>query len=218
MAYRPLTPPHIALNITHTPVFVPTPHNVLAIESYFGLGGPGLAVAFLYNPLDPKTGIAISEEGHLAPVLEERWLEFERAVGAAHMVLQETWGVGSWWSRPQNTTCPTDVYYDLGPGDSLVRFTLSEHTVSISTRWSEYEPDDVQWYDSDRAIKVVDVVPGQFVEVEHIIRTLADELLPWDYSEPPIPPDIRAMVRAIAVMACIRPRRGMRFLGPFEFP
>ncbi|KAJ7778977.1 hypothetical protein B0H16DRAFT_1500676 [Mycena metata] len=204
-----------------TPVFVPSPHNVLAIESYFGLGGPGLAVAFLYNPLDPKTGIAIDEQGRLAPILEDRWLEFERAVGAAQITLQERWGVGSSWSRPQNATCPTDMYYDLGPGDSLMRFTLSGHTVSLSTRWGEYKPDDVQWYDSEQTIKVVDVVPDPFVEVERIIRTLADELLPWDYSDhseaPPMPPDIRAMVRAIAVMARIRQRRGMRFLAPFDF-
>ncbi|KAJ7149112.1 hypothetical protein C8R46DRAFT_529806 [Mycena filopes] len=233
MAHLPLTPPHLPISTTltlTTPVFVPTPQSVLAIQSYFGLGGPGLAVAFLYNPLNSKGGIAVDEQGRLAPVLEARWREFERAVRGAQEAMRGVWGVGSYWSRPQNTTCPTDVYYDLGPGDSnslgLERFTLSGHTVSVSSYWNDYDPDDVKWYNPalEYQIKVVDVVPAPFVEVERIIKTLTDELLPWDdffdWSEaPPMPPDVRAMVRAVAVMAQIRRRRGMRFLSDvYDFP
>ncbi|KAJ7176957.1 hypothetical protein C8R46DRAFT_1213527 [Mycena filopes] len=235
MAHLPLTPPHLPINtnttLTGTPVFVPTPQSVLAIQSYFGLGGPGLAVAFLYNPLEPRAGIAVDEQGRLAPVLEARWREFERAVAGAQEAMRGAWGVGSYWSRPQNTTCPTDVYYDLGPGNDsdslgLERFTLSGHTVSVSSYWNGYDPDDVKWYNPalEYQIKVVDEVPAPFVEVERIIRSLADELLPWDdfsdWSEaPPMPPDVRAMVRAVAVMAQIRRRRGMRFLSDlYDFP
>jgi hypothetical protein len=98
----PHPPVYHQINTTLTPVFVPTPHSVLAIESYAGLGGQGFTVAFLYNPLDPNSGIAVDEHGRLAPVLEARWHEFERAVAGAQAALQHTWGVGSSWSRPQN--------------------------------------------------------------------------------------------------------------------
>jgi hypothetical protein len=64
--------------------------------------GPGISAAFLYNPLDPNSGIVVDDRGRLAPVLENRWREFERAVFGAQAALQNTWGVESWWSRPQN--------------------------------------------------------------------------------------------------------------------
>jgi len=210
MKFDPLHPPvYPSINTTLTPIFVPDPRSVLVIESYSGLGGTGISAAFLYNPLDPNFGIAVDDRGRLAPVLEARWHEFERAVAGAQDALRRTWGVESWWSRPQNTTCPTDVFYDLGPAaatetDTLVRFGLSGHTVS--QRYGS--PDNVQWYippDDDDTFKVVTVddVPPPFVEVERIIRNLAEELLPWDWTQPemPLPPDVRAMLRAIATMA-----------------
>ncbi|KAF7369322.1 hypothetical protein MVEN_00260500 [Mycena venus] len=208
----PLLPPiYHSINTSLTPIFVPDTHSVLAIESYFGLGGPGFTAAFLYNPLDPNSGIAVDERGRLVPVLEARWREFEHAVAGAQGALMNTWGVGSWWSRPQNTTCPEDVFYDIGPAaatDKLTRFGISGHTVA--PRWGQ--PDDVQWYKpvDDPAdvpvIKVVDAVPPPFLEVERIIRDLREELLPWDYSQPitPIPVDVQAMLRAIATMARIK--------------
>ncbi|KAF8151854.1 hypothetical protein K438DRAFT_1988147 [Mycena galopus ATCC 62051] len=203
----PLHPPvYRVINTTLTPVFVPTPQSALAIESYFGMTGPGFTAAFLYNPLDPKSGIIINDQGWLAPVLEARWQEFERAVEGAQLALQNTWGVESWWSRPQNTTCPTDMFYDLGPPavtESLVRFGLSGHIVS--SRWGG-GPDDVQWHTPAHIVKVVDFVPPPFVEVERIIRNLTEELLPWDWFQPalPVPADLHAMLRAIATMARIK--------------
>ncbi|KAJ7677707.1 hypothetical protein DFH06DRAFT_1166976 [Mycena polygramma] len=205
----PVNPPtYPTINTTLTPVFVPNAQSVLAIESYFGMMGPGISAAFLYNPLNPKSGIAIDERGRLAPVLEERWREFERAVVGAQLALRDTWGLESFWSRPQNTTCPEDGYYDLGPAfptGSLMRFGISVHTASV--RWGGL--DDVQWYrrdDLDLVIKVVDTVPEPFQEVERIIRGLRTELLPWDWSQPdmPVPNDVRAMLRAIAALARIK--------------
>ncbi|KAJ6481427.1 hypothetical protein C8R47DRAFT_1134405 [Mycena vitilis] len=205
----PINPPiYPTINTTLTPVFVPNAQSVLAIESYFGMMGPGISAAFLYNPLNPKSGIAIDERGHFAPVLEERWREFERAVAGAQLALRDTWGLESFWSRPQNTTCPEDGYYDMGPASStggLVRFGISGHTVP-SRRGG---PDDVQWYrrdDLDLVIKVVDTVPEPFQEVERIIRDLRTELLPWDWFQPdmPVSDDVRAMLRAIAALARIK--------------
>ncbi|KAJ6564380.1 hypothetical protein B0H19DRAFT_1258832 [Mycena capillaripes] len=201
-----LYPPAPSINTTLTPIFVPNPRHILAIESYFGLMGPGISVAFLYNPLDPNSGIAIDERGRLVPVLEGRWREFERAVAEAQVALQNTWGVESCWSRPQNMTCPTDVFYDLGApaatSENLTRFGLSGHMV-----YRYRQPDDVQWYaraEDDLLIKVVDFVPAPFLEVERIIRNLTNELLPtlpWDWPDMPIPADVRAMLRSIATMA-----------------
>ncbi|KAJ7182991.1 hypothetical protein C8R43DRAFT_941076 [Mycena crocata] len=177
MAFFPLTPPHLPfpINTTATPIFVPTPAHVLAIESYFGLGGPGLNAAFLYNPLNPNSGVAIAERGRLAPVLEARWREFENAIVGAQAAMRDPrWGGGE-WSRPQNWTCPTSVYYDLGPGPgALERFGLSGHMVDV--RYGQ--PDDVQWYTPAGKIITVDIVPEPFLEVEHIIRNLTAELLP----------------------------------------
>ncbi|KAJ7922665.1 hypothetical protein B0H13DRAFT_2317155 [Mycena leptocephala] len=199
----PLHPPiYASINTTLTPIFVPNPQSVLAIESYYNMVGPGISAAFLYNPLDPNSGIVVDDRGRLAPVLENRWREFERAVFGAQAALQNTWGVESWWSRPQNTTCPEDVYYDLGPAvatGNLMRFGISGHMV-----WRPRHPDDVLWHAADREdAKVVDAVPAPFLEVERIIRNLTNELLPWDWSQPPmpIPPDIRVMMRTIATMA-----------------
>ena len=104
MATFPLTPAHLPLPVDTavTPIFVPNASHVLAIESYFGMQGHGILSAFVHNPTDPNSGIAIDHQGRLAPVLEARWREFERAVmGARAQVADLRWG-GGWWSRPQN--------------------------------------------------------------------------------------------------------------------
>ncbi|KAJ7757242.1 hypothetical protein DFH07DRAFT_819652 [Mycena maculata] len=226
MAMFPLAPTYLAFTLnTLTPIFVPTPADVLAIESYFGLSGPGFTFAFLYNPTDPNSGIAMDDRGRLAPVLETRWREFERAVAGAQAEMSDPRGGGGTWSRPQNWTCPTDMYYDLGLAGSLVRFTLSGHTVSA--RYDGY-PDDVQWYTPDGKIKVVDAVPNPFLEVERIIRSLSEELFPRDlefertvisllhdipdWSLPPNSPisdEVTPMLRAIMRTAGIRRWKGV---------
>ncbi|KAJ7131350.1 hypothetical protein C8R44DRAFT_978227 [Mycena epipterygia] len=207
MANFPLV---FSINTNLTPIFVPTPLHILVIESYFGLGGPGLASAFLYNPTNPNVGIAVNDMGRLAPVLEARWRDFERAVAGAQTEAQHPQRGGGSWSRPQNTTCPTDMFYDLGPADSdttLVRFRLGGHTVSARYGY----PDDVQWYTPTEEIKTVDAVPEPYLKVERIIRGLADELFaPWDWSQPhpPVPDELRPILRAIHRMARIRHRWG----------
>lgn len=114
----PLHPPiYASINTTLTPIFVPNPQSVLAIESYYNMVGPGISAAFLYNPLDPNSGIVVDDRGRLAPVLENRWREFERAVFGAQAALQNTWGVESWWSRPQNVGA---FIFCSGPWISIV--------------------------------------------------------------------------------------------------
>ncbi|KAJ7434915.1 hypothetical protein B0H11DRAFT_2116032 [Mycena galericulata] len=232
MALFPLTPSHLAftINTTATPIFLPTPVHVLAIESCYGMMGPGMSMAFLYNPTDPNSGIAMDDRGRLAPVLETRWREFEHAVAGAQAAMLDHRAGGEIWSRPQNYTCPTDMYYDLGTASAssdadLVRFTLTGHTVS--TRY--HEPDDVRWYTPEGRVLVVDAVPAPFLEVERIIRSLADELFPqdWEFKRTiidllaDIPPDwavppnspisdeVEPMLDALMQMAGVRRWRGI---------
>ncbi|KAJ7488906.1 hypothetical protein FB451DRAFT_1223239 [Mycena latifolia] len=198
-----------------TPIFVPTASHILAVESYYGMLGPGISAAFLYNPTDPNSGIAIDDQGRLVPVLEARWREFERAVAGAQAQTQDPHAGGGWWSRPQNTTCPVDVTYDLGPAASdsaaLTRYHLTGHTVSVRHGY----PDDVQWYTPAGDVITRDIVPQPFVEVERIIRTLKEELFPpeppFDWKKPfaptPIANELRPMLRAIVHMVGIQRSR-----------
>ncbi|KAF7303904.1 hypothetical protein MIND_00620700 [Mycena indigotica] len=189
------------LNTTSTPLFLPTSSHVLAIVSYFGLGGPGIASALLFHPTLPNAGIIMDELGRLVPILEDRWLDFERAVAGAQDAIERGWG-GS-WSRPQNYTCPTDVYYDLGPS-ILTRFTLTGHTV-----WGS-EPDNVRWFLPERGNLVVDSVPSPFLEVERLIQNISDEHLPYPARDAPlwrVRPEVRPMVEAVAKMARVRLRQ-----------
>ncbi|KAJ7689334.1 hypothetical protein B0H17DRAFT_1331848 [Mycena rosella] len=193
-----------------TPIFVPTSAHILAIESYYGMLGPGISGAFLYNPTNPKSGIAIDRQGRLAPVLEVRWREFERAVAGAQAQMAHPHEGGGWWSRPQNTTCPEDVTYDLGPanGGALTRFHLTGHTVSA--RYGS--PDDVQWYTPTGETHTRDIVPFPFVEVERIISALREDLFPpetpfnWERTYVPVPiiDELRPMLRAIVRMVGIQ--------------
>ncbi|KAJ7788207.1 hypothetical protein B0H13DRAFT_2299167 [Mycena leptocephala] len=180
----PLHPPiYASINTTLTPIFVP--NRKVSMESYYNMVGPGISAAFLYNPLDPTLGLSSTTPTAL--------LQYSRTAGASLSALcsgasssAEYMGVESWWSRPQTcTTCPEDVYYDLGPAvatGNLKRFGISGHMV-----WRPRHPDDVLWHAADREdAKVVDAVPAPFLE-----------------SQPPmpIPPDIRVMMRTIATMA-----------------
>jgi hypothetical protein len=195
------------------------------ILSYSGLGGKDVAAAFLNHPIIPNAGLAIDKLGRLAPIMEDRWREFELAVSGAQDTIRLGWG--GWWSRPQNvspqpgycftpcfltrlaqirqTTCPTDLFYDLGPAESIEQLEtmqLTGHTVSARYR----QPADVTWlredaisYDED--LKVMERVPAAFVkvcfthlfvlsnlpcrilQVETIVDELMQELLPWNYSQ-----------------------------------
>ncbi|KAJ7054239.1 hypothetical protein C8F01DRAFT_1235388 [Mycena amicta] len=208
MAFRPVVPPHLLyppLNATATPLFLPTTNNVVAIVSYNGLGGQGIASALLFHPTLPNSGIIMDDVGRLVPILEDRWLEFERAVAGAHTAIERGWG--GEWSRPQNYTCPTDVFYDLGPAphsSSLTRFTLTGHGV-----WRE-SPDNVQWFHPDRGRYItVDFVPTAFLETERLIQSFVDQLLPYPKWDEPLwrtRPEVRPMVQAIAKMARVRLR------------
>ena len=104
MAFLPRTPSNLGapFDTTLTPIFRPSPFHVLAIESYFGLGGPGFPAALLYNPLDPRLGLVVNDEGKIAPVLEDRWREVQDAVAGVRKEI-ELHGGGS-WSRPQNVS------------------------------------------------------------------------------------------------------------------
>jgi len=142
-----------------------------------------------------------------------RWEGMRGRVAAAQVALRDPWGDRGIWSRPQNWTCPTDVYYDLGPGvgqDStatFMRFTLTGHVTFRGCC-----PEDVQWYTPQGEIKTVDAVPAPFLEVERIIRNLTEELLPWSQSSSShIRADLQPMMRAIARMAGIRPRYGIGY-------
>ncbi|KAJ6527903.1 hypothetical protein DFH09DRAFT_1414082 [Mycena vulgaris] len=190
------------------PLFVPSSSHILAIESYYGMTGPGIAAAVLYNPADPSgaSGLVIDHQGRVAPVLEARWREFERAVAGAREEVRG--GHAGWWSRPQNMTCQPDMTYDLGPADDgeLTRVHLTGH--AISARYGY--PDDVQWHTPAGAVLTRDVVPAPFLELERQLAALRTDLFPpdppydWDWVATPVAKELRPMLRAIVRMAGIR--------------
>ncbi|KAJ7256110.1 hypothetical protein C8J57DRAFT_1345149 [Mycena rebaudengoi] len=192
---------------------------------------PPLTPAFVPQTRDVLLILSYSDKlGRLAPIMEDRWREFELAVSGAQDTIRLGWG--GWWSRPQNTTCPTDLFYDLGPAESIEQLEtmqLTGHTVSARYR----QPADVTWlredaisYDED--LKVMERVPAAFVkvcfthlfvlsnlpcrilQVETIVDELMQELLPWNYSQedPPISDNVRPMLSTLRKMSTIGRRRG----------
>ncbi|KAJ6617161.1 hypothetical protein B0H10DRAFT_1948543 [Mycena sp. CBHHK59/15] len=157
------------LNTTLTPIFVPTPRDVLAIGRRSTPGSVPPVAPWHGSHGRPRTQAACPS-----------WRSGGMSSSAV-MVAQASSMKGG-WSQPQNWTCPTDVFYDLGPTDAasdLHTFLLSGHTVSRSMRSMRYT-DDVQWYTEDGRTVTVDHVPVPFVKAESVSGSLYEELFPWD--------------------------------------
>ncbi|KAJ6578175.1 hypothetical protein B0H19DRAFT_1253451 [Mycena capillaripes] len=99
-----------------SPYFLPKPTDVLVIESYFSMAGARLGYALLYSPHIDAGGMIVDTSGRVCNVPEERWEEMETVVRQAKKVSQEL--RQSSWSCPQTGSCPTSVYFDLGPADN----------------------------------------------------------------------------------------------------
>ncbi|KAJ7323557.1 hypothetical protein DFH08DRAFT_817592 [Mycena albidolilacea] len=159
-------------------VFLPSPQEVVAIESYNSMGGTGVSFVALQHP-STGLGIVVDDRGAVAEVPEERWSEFLAWVAEAKENLKVDGG-GS-WSRPQYESCPTDMFYDLGPAatkGTFVKFQLSGHEVYGD------EPDAILQYVNEGQ-QIVSEIPPALVKVESAILALRDDLLPKrDYSRP----------------------------------
>lgn len=79
-------------------VFLPSPQEVVAIESYNSMGGTGVSFAALEHP-STGVGIVVDDRGVVAEVPQERWSEFLGWVAEAKENLKV--GAGGSWSRPQ---------------------------------------------------------------------------------------------------------------------
>ncbi|KAJ7826272.1 hypothetical protein B0H14DRAFT_2817442 [Mycena olivaceomarginata] len=172
-------------------VFLPSPQEVVAIESYNSMGGTGVSFAALQHP-STGVGIVVDDRGVVAEVPEERWSEFLAWVAEAK---EKPEG-----GRPQYESCPTDMCYDLGPAatkGAFVKFQLSGHEVYGD------EPDAIlQYVNGGR--QIVSEIPPALVKVESAILALRDDLLPKrDYSRPPesISTDVEELLKAVDSMA-----------------
>ncbi|KAF9068709.1 hypothetical protein BDP27DRAFT_1403076 [Rhodocollybia butyracea] len=115
--------------IFERPYFLPTPSDVLVIESFSGLSGARLNFALLYShykadlgAIGPKQpgwnedlkspGIAIDRYGRISTVSNEEWEKIEFLVrDAKEVCIQNECG---YWSTPQGGSCPVGCHYDLG--------------------------------------------------------------------------------------------------------
>lgn len=79
-------------------VFLPTPRDVVVIESYNSMGGTRFSSAFLQHPRT-GAGILVDERGELVEIGQEKWSEFIGWIADAKETTKESGG-GS-WSRPQ---------------------------------------------------------------------------------------------------------------------
>ncbi|KAJ6514346.1 hypothetical protein C8R47DRAFT_570599 [Mycena vitilis] len=149
-----------------TPSQFPSASDVVVIESYNGLGGCGVGFAFLQDRVN-ETGLLVnSSSGSTTEIPHEKWSEFLSCVADAKKVLQENGG-GS-WSRPSGDSCPTDVFYDLGPADTkaeFVKFQLTEHEIDAG------EPENILRYINGKD-EVVDEIPPPLVKLESAMRDL----------------------------------------------
>ncbi|KAJ7645225.1 hypothetical protein DFH06DRAFT_1477067 [Mycena polygramma] len=122
------------------------------------------------------TGLLVdSSSGSTKEIPQERWSEFLSCVADATKALKENGG-GS-WSRPQEESCPTDVFYDLGPADTkdeFVKFQLTGHEVDVG------EPKNIlRWIKGNH--EVVDEIPPPLVKLESAISDLRKaRLRKWD--------------------------------------
>ncbi|KAJ6514337.1 hypothetical protein C8R47DRAFT_1090970 [Mycena vitilis] len=120
-----------ATQIVTPPYFLPTPSNVLAIESSFSMGGPRMILALLFSPHADSGGIAVDSVGRIRNVPPDQWEEMESLVQQAKEVSEQL--QQSSWSRPQTGSCPVSAYFDLGPSendDGLCRLHRTAHVVS----------------------------------------------------------------------------------------
>ncbi|KAF7339185.1 hypothetical protein MVEN_01995800 [Mycena venus] len=151
-------------------VFLPTPRDVVVIESVNSLGGAYFTSAFLQHP-KTGAGILVDERGELVEIGQEKWSEFLELVADAKEVTKDSGG-GS-WSRPQYESCPTDVFYDLGPADNrkeFLMFQLTGHEVD------DQEPDEIlRWLKGEQTI-VQEIPPALVkVRVHNTMRALFHE-------------------------------------------
>jgi len=189
---------HAVMSIAFTaPYFTPIPSNVLAITSYNAMGGAGFDFALLYTPYSSNVtgGVAIDSDGRLAEVAKDKWEEIEKIVSGT-----ETIELAS-WSRPQYVSCPTDVFYDLGPAQAtkdLRTFQLTGHEV-----YEGGPQDEILKYKRDasgRYVKqVVKEIPDTVLKLESGLRELQNELFPRLSFEnrPTASKELQAMMRAV---------------------
>ncbi|KAJ7433283.1 hypothetical protein B0H11DRAFT_1387372 [Mycena galericulata] len=119
------SPPDI---IFTAPYFLPAPSNILLIDSFSTMSGTSLGSALLYSP--HGGGVAMSKSGRLRSVPADRWAAMERYVRRARECSEQL--RQSSWSRPQVASCPTTVYFDLGPaeeGGELYGLSRTGHRV-----------------------------------------------------------------------------------------
>ncbi|KAJ7274648.1 hypothetical protein C8J57DRAFT_1466633 [Mycena rebaudengoi] len=180
--------------------FIPTLHDVVALESFNGLGGSGLTRAFLRNPAD-GTGVLIDERGIIVAVPPEKWKVLVRAAEDAREAITGFVGGAICWSRSDDSTCSTDMYYDVGPPnahDQLPGFQLTGHMMDDDDQEAIIE------YGEDGRQTVVYEIPAPIVQLESAIDDICAKLLPrWDGSKPKltIPREVLDMLNVVCEMS-----------------
>jgi hypothetical protein len=105
--------------------FIPTLHDVVALESFNGLGGSGLTRAFLRNPAD-GTGVLIDERGIIVAVPPEKWKVLVRAAEDAREAITGFVGGAICWSRSDDVGISSQVQ----PQGPDMRVLDSEHLLN----------------------------------------------------------------------------------------
>ncbi|KAJ7135294.1 hypothetical protein C8R43DRAFT_622366 [Mycena crocata] len=159
--------------------FIPTARDALIVVSYSGLGGRGLDYAFLIHPLRPESGFLVDNRGNVAGVPEDEWLDLQKLVADAKEVVVQ--GGGGSWSSPGEMSCPTDEFFQLGPGggpesDALpCMFKLTGHMIRSG------EPVNILHYHGEET-EIVTEIPSALEQLARTCGIMKQKLLPYSPS------------------------------------
>ncbi|KAJ6605468.1 hypothetical protein DFH09DRAFT_204189 [Mycena vulgaris] len=181
---------------TSLSTFIPTIRDVLVVVSHNAMGSSGLTHAFLFNPMHSDTGLLINRTGAVCEVGPEEWAELRRLASDAKDSV--ALGGGGSWSRPQWGSCPTNVFYDLGPADGedlLPMFQLTGHQTGQITGGDII-------HHKNGAREIVAEIPSPLVELAKASTAISQKLLPYTYSQtqPELSNEARQMLEAVQNM------------------